>query len=158
LVHDIVSGRETLLAAHPTWNLFESRFSPDGKWVVFHTTNSVTVRQIYAVPATEDAPVPPNRWISIVSDFGIQPSWSRDGRGVYHFSLRDGAFCAWLQPVDPGTSTPVGPPRPILHLHQARLRAVAGAIVTNDVRDNYLYATLTETTGNIWMLDPVGDR
>jgi len=29
---------------------------------------------------------------------------------------------------------------------------VSRAIVNNDVRDNYLYLTLTETTGNIWML------
>ena len=39
------------------------------------------------------------------------------------------------------------------HLHEPRLRAGTGAIATNDVQDGYLYMTLTETTGNIWMLD-----
>jgi hypothetical protein len=32
------------------------------------------------------------------------------------------------------------------------LRAIEGAIVTNDVRAGFLYATLTETIGNIWLL------
>ena len=37
-------------------------------------------------------------------------------------------------------------------LHEPRLRAVTGAWATNDVRGGYLYVTLTETTGNIWMM------
>ena len=150
-VRDVRSGAETPLASHPQWNLLQPRFSPDGRWVVFHTTTAVTLRQIYAVPVTGRA-VPFEEWVPIVTDFGIQPSWAEDGRGVYHFSLRDGAFCAWLQPVDSKTMRPLGPPRAVQHLHEPRLRATAAAIATNDVQGGYLYATLTETTGNIWML------
>jgi Tol biopolymer transport system component len=150
-VRDVRSGAETPLASHPEWNLLQPRFSPDGRWVVFHTTNSVTLRQIYAVPVTGRA-VPFEEWVPIVTDFGIQPSWAEDGRGVYHFSLRDGAFCAWLQPVDSKTMRPLGAPRAVQHLHEPRLRATTAATVTNDVHGGYLYATLTETTGNIWML------
>ena len=47
---------------------------------------------------------------------------------------------------------PAGASRAVDHLHHPRLRAVEGAIVTNDVRGGFLYATLTETTGNIWLL------
>jgi Tol biopolymer transport system component len=151
-VRDIRSGAETLLASHPEWNLLQPRFSADGRWVVFHTTNAVTLRQIYAVPVT-GRDVPFEQWVPIVTDFGIQPSWSEDGRGVYYFSLRDGAFCVWLQRLDATTMRPVGAPRAVQHLHEPRLRAVAAAAATNDVRGGYLYATLTETTGNIWMLN-----
>ena len=150
-VRDVRSGHETPLASHPAWNLLQPRFSPDGRWVVFHTSNTPTLRQIYAVPVTGRA-VPFEEWVPIVTDFGIQPSWSEDGRGVYHFSLRDGAFCVWLQPVEPTTMRPVGAPRAVQHLHEPRLRASAAATATNDVHGGYLYATLTETTGNIWML------
>jgi hypothetical protein len=103
------------------------------------------------VPVTGRA-VPFEEWVPIVTDFGIQPSWSEDGRGVYYFSLRDGAFCAWLQRLEPTTMHPLGSPRVVQHLHEPRLRAVEAAMATNDVRGGYLYATLTETTGNVWML------
>ena len=149
---DVYKRQERPLATHPTWSLLRGRFSPDGKWVVFHTTNSVTLRQIYAVPVGEPVAAPVDRWVPIVTDFGIQPAWSPDGRGLYHFSLRDGFFCAWMQPIDPASARPIGEPRAVQHLHEPRLRAVARAIVNNDVSDNYLYVTLTETTGNIWIL------
>jgi len=154
LIRDARTGQETPLASHPSWSLLQGRFSPDGRWVVFQTANSPTLRQVFLVPAGARKPVPFDRWIPVVTDFGIQPSWSADGLGIYHFSYRDGAFCAWLQPLDPTTMQPAGMPRAVQHLHQPRLRAVAGAAVTNDVRGGYLYATLTETTGNIWMIAP----
>jgi Tol biopolymer transport system component len=152
VVRDLASGRDVELARHPTWNLFQPRFSPDGRWVVFHTTNSPSLRQIYAVPASTPVPVPLDQWVAIAADFGVQPSWASDGSGVYHFSLRDGAFCAWLQVVDPGSARPVGSPRPVQHFHQRRLRAATAAIATNDVAAGYLYVTLTSSAANIWML------
>lgn len=45
-----------------------------------------------------------------------------------------------------------GPPRAVLHLREPRIWASFGAYVTNDVEAGYLDVTLTETTGNIWML------
>lgn len=152
LVYDFASKRETTLAAHPKWSLLQGRVSPDGRWVAFHTTNAPTVRQIYVVPVT-DKPIRPNDWIPVVTDFGVQPSWSPDGSGIYHVSIRDGAYCVWLQPLDPVTKRPAGAPQPVQHFHQPRLRAARGAAASNDVRAGYLYVTLTETTGNVWLLE-----
>ena len=153
LVRDLGSGREGELAAHPTWNLLQPRFSPDGRWIVFHTTNTPSLRQIYAVPAFSDGAVPVDAWIPVVPDFGVQPSWAADGAALYYFSLRDGAFCAWLQPLDPETKRPVGSARAVEHFHQPGLRAAAAAAVTNHVAAGYLYVTLTASAANIWMLD-----
>jgi Tol biopolymer transport system component/DNA-binding winged helix-turn-helix (wHTH) protein len=155
VIRDVRSGDEVPLARHPMWNLFAGRFSPDQRWVAFQTSNTPTLRQIFVVPARAGM-VPVEQWIPVVTDFGIQPSWSPDGHAVYHFSYRDGAFCAWLQPLDPQTMRPSGPPRAVQHLHQPRLRAVAVAAVTNDVRGGHLYLTLTETTGNVWLMKPDG--
>ena len=151
-IRDVATGLDRPLASHPEWNLFRGRFSPDGRWIVFHTTNSTELRQIYVVPAGESAEVPVSRWVPVVKDFGIQPAWALDGRGIYYFSLRDGYFCAWMQPVDGGTARPVGEARAVHHLHNPRLQAASGAIVDNDVRGNFLYVTLTEREGNIWMV------
>jgi hypothetical protein len=116
------------------------------------STNAPTVRQIYVVPVM-DKPVRPNDWIPVVTDFGVYPSWSPDGAGIYHVSNRDGTYCVWLQRLDPVTKRPAGAPQPVQHFHQPRLRAARSAAAANDVRAGYLYITLAETTGNIWMLD-----
>jgi Tol biopolymer transport system component/DNA-binding winged helix-turn-helix (wHTH) protein len=150
---DVATHRERGLAQHPNWSLNKPRFSPDGRWASFHTTNAPDLRQIFAVPTSVGASVPQDKWIPVVTDFGIQPSWAPDGGGVYHFSFRDGFACLWLQPVHPATKRPVGQPRAVIHLHDPRLRAAVRAMPTNDVQGGYLYMTLTEATGNIWMLD-----
>ena len=92
----------------------------------------------------------------IVMDHGCHPSWSADGSVLYYFSFRDGAFCPWVQRVDPATKRPIGTPRPVMHFHHPRLRASSGAAAFNDVQAGYLYLTLTEATGNIWMIDRKG--
>jgi Tol biopolymer transport system component len=151
-LRDLRSGGEIELAAHPSWNLFQPRFSPDGRWIVFHTSNTPSLRQIYTIPAFSALSVPVDAWIPVVEDFGVQPSWAPDGSAIYHFSLRDGAFCAWLQRVDPVTKRPLGSPRAVQHLHQPQLRAAAAAGVTNHVASGYLYVTLTSAAANLWML------
>ena len=154
MLRDISSGREIEMAAHPLWHLLQPRFSPDGRWIVFHTTNSPSLRQIYAIPVVSDVPVPVDAWIPIVRDFGVQPSWASDGSAIYYISSRDGALCAWRQPLDPGTKRPVGGPQAVQHFHQSRLRApfAAGAQTSNHVAAGYLYVTLAASAANIWML------
>ena len=152
-VIDVASRRAREIAAHPSWSLFRGRFSPDGRWVAFHAAKSPTEREVFVVPTDTSDPVPPAQWISLVTDFGVQPSWAPDGSAVYYFSLRDGAFCAWLQPVNPVTKQPSGPPHAVQHFHNPRLRPAASAMATNAVAGGYLYVTLTESAANIWMLD-----
>jgi Tol biopolymer transport system component/DNA-binding winged helix-turn-helix (wHTH) protein len=150
---DVGSRREVEIARHAQWNIVQAHFSPDDQWVTFQTTNAPDLRQVYAVPALSGAPVPADAWVPIAPDFGIFPSWSSSGTGIYHFSFRDGYMCAWLQQVDPRSKRAVGAPRPVHHFHEPRLRVAARATASNDVVDGMMYVTLTETTGNIWMLD-----
>ncbi len=154
LLFDVSSGRQTEVTSHPKWGLLEARFSPNGEWIAFHTTNSPSSRQIYAAHVPDGVPAQSERWVPIVTDHGCHPNWSADGSMIYHFSVRDHAgFCPWVQQVDPRTTRPIDAPRPLLHLHNPRLRAATGAAATNAVRGGYFYLTATETTGNIWILD-----
>jgi len=148
---EVAAGRERLLADHPTWFLRQGRFSPDGRWIAFFAAMSPDKRQVYVIPSSS-ARASQESWVRIVDDVGFQPSWSDDGSMIYYLSERDGAICAWVQPLDPVTKHPAGPPRAVQHFHEPHLRAGTTAIATNDVRGGYLYVTLTETTGNIWML------
>jgi Tol biopolymer transport system component len=151
-VHDFSSGRQSEILGHPRWNLFQARVSPDGRWVAFHTTNAPSVRQIYIAPLSLEKRIPTEDWIEVVSDSGVMPIWSRDGTSLYYFSFRDGAFCAWMQTLDPRTGRPAGAPRVVRHFHEPRLRAGFGASPTSDVQDDFLYVTLTETRANLWLI------
>jgi Tol biopolymer transport system component len=153
-VYDLSSRNEAAVAAHEKWGLFQARFSPDGAWVAFHTANTANIRQVYATPVSQEQPTASKTWVPIVTDHGCHPTWSSDGSQLYHFSFRDGAFCPWVQRVDPATKRPIGAPRVVQHLHHPRLRATLGAAATNDVEAGYLYLTATEISGNIWMLKP----
>jgi Tol biopolymer transport system component len=154
IARDVSSGREALLTSHHELSLFQARFSPDGAWVAFHTADAPEVRKVYAAPVSLEQPIGPEAWVPLISDHGCHPNWSLDGALLYHFSFRDGAFCPWVQRVDSVSKHPVGPPRAVQHLHDPRLRAALGAAATNDVQAGFFYITATETTGNVWMLDP----
>lgn len=153
LSYDFTSKRPTELLTHSTWSLERPRFTPDGRSVTFHAATSPDVRQIYTASLAVDGPVPQRSWVPVVTDHGCHPSWSPNGALLYHFSSRDGAFCPWVQKVDPTTDRPIGAPRAVLHFHHPRLRATSGAQAFEDVQAGYLYLTLTESTGNIWMID-----
>jgi Tol biopolymer transport system component/DNA-binding winged helix-turn-helix (wHTH) protein len=154
IMYDFSSAKETIATSHAKWGLFQARFSPDGGWIAFHTTNSPEVRQVYAMPVPPGQSTAQAEWVPIVTDHGCHPNWSADGSLLYHFSFRDGAFCPWVQRVDPETKRPLGQPRAVKHLHQPRLRATLGAAANNDVVSGYLYITASETTGNIWLIEP----
>src|SRR5262249_23700617 len=105
-VHNVATARQTMLVAHPTWLLREGRFSPDGRWVAFYTANAPDQRQIHLIPSSAGAPVPPEKWLTVVGDVASQPSWSADGSLLYHISERDGTVCLWEQRLDPLTKHP----------------------------------------------------
>lgn len=152
LLHDVHSNTTRAVATDPSWRLERPRLSPDGARVAFHSANAPNVRQVYTVPLGEDGAMPRDKWVPAVTDHGCHPSWSADGARLYHFSFRDGAFCPWMQRVDRATGAALGAPQAVQHFHQPRLRAATGAAAFSDVQAGYLYLTLTEATGNIWML------
>ncbi len=152
LLHDFRSNTTHAVASHPAWRLERPRLSPDGARVAFHSANAPNVRQVYTVPLGKDGPLSRDKWMPVVTDHGCHPSWSPDGARLYHFSFRDGAFCPWMQRLERRTGAPIGAPQAVQHFHQPRLRAATGAAAFSDVQAGYLYLTLTEATGNIWML------
>jgi Tol biopolymer transport system component len=155
--YDFATKRQTQLLTHPVWHLERPRFTPDGKSITFHAAKSPNLRHIYTAPVTGETPVPQQSWSPLVMDHGCHPGWSANGALLYHFSFRDGEFCPWVQNVDPLTNRPVGAPRAVMHFHHPRLRAASGAAAFEDVQGGYLYVTLTEATGSIWMMSPKGE-
>jgi Tol biopolymer transport system component len=85
----------------------EARFSPDGKWIVFHAAIA-GAPQVFAIrfPSTGE------RW-QISTDGGVQPRWRSDGRELYYLGP-DGQMMVVAMPD--GDPTKARTPEPLFGL------------------------------------------
>ena len=135
--------------------LYEARFSPDGRWIAFHSLTSETSRQIFVAPFHADRPSTPEEWIPITDGEGMDRNieWSRDGRVLYFLSERDGSRCIWGQPLDPATKQPNGEPFELQHFSSLGQSMMQGGFALSASRGR-LYYSVAASRGNVWMLQP----
>jgi TolB protein len=137
--------------------LYEARFSPDGRWIGFHTLASEVSRQIFIAPFHPGRASGPDEWIPITDGARIERNieWSSDGRVLYFLSERDGSQCIWGQPFDPAAKRPSGEPFEVQHFSGPNRSMVRGGFALSASRGR-LYYSLAATRGNVWMLQPAG--
>jgi Tol biopolymer transport system component len=159
---DLRTGKLKPLFKHPSFVLYDARFSPDGKWIALHGLRSPTTRQIFIVPfREEEAPVPEEKmvpveeWIPISDGSGMDRSiaWAPSGDLLYFHSERDRFRCIWAQPLDAVTKQPLGDAFNVAHFHQASRSMVDAGFILAPSRDSLFFA-LTNLSGNIWMIEP----
>ena len=134
---------------------YDMRYSPDGRWLAFHATDTVR-RRIFLLDVTSagrsnDAP-----WVAATtdpSDSDGRVAWSPDGGFLYFVSRRDGFGCLWAQRLDPSTKRPFGRPVAVYHLHRTahRMSHNVGRVGVAVAEDKIIMA-LEELRGNAWML------
>ena len=80
----IPSGKSMLLVRGP---VIEPRGSDDGRWVVFHSTPAIDIRQVFVARVREGL-IPREDWIPITGEAGMNRNaeWAPDGRRVYFLS------------------------------------------------------------------------
>jgi Tol biopolymer transport system component len=158
VVFDTASGQKTEILKHPKHGGSMGRFSPDDRWIAFHTLPSPTTRQIFIAPFRGAVPIPQNEWIPITNGQAIDryARWSPDGNLLYFISERDSFLCLWAQPLDPATKHPQGAAFSVRHFHTAR-RSLATignpGLMGMSVGTGRLIFSMTEQTGNIWIND-----
>ncbi len=156
---DSASGKKTEILKDPRYPDI-GRFSPDDRWIAFHTIPGAAIRQIFIAPFHGAALIPASEWIPITDGRAIErfTSWSPDGSLLYFSSDRDGFVCFWAQRLDPATKHPQGAAFPIRHFHTAR-RSLATignpSFMGMSVGTGRLIFSMTEQTGNIWMTELV---
>ena len=134
------------------------QFSPDGKWMAFHTVvTRKSTAAVWIVPVQPGRVVPPSAWIAVSDEPTVDrdPAWSPRGDRIFFTSERDGFRCIWSRPLDPVTKRPSGPAVAVLHFHSARrsLRRISARLENNSlsIAGNRLVFAFGELKGNIWL-------
>ena len=144
-----------VVTSHPDENLYQARFSPDDRWISFCTAkmNQAGISTIYVVPAGG------GEWTRLTEGrhFDDKPRWAPDGRTLYFISNRTGFFNVWGIRFEPVTGQPVGEPFRVTPFDSP------SQMILEDVRTmelalatNRLVLPLMEVTGNLWILENVG--
>jgi len=136
---------------HELWN---GRFSPDGRWIVFTAVNQKGPRSIvFVIPR---AGATRTQWVRLSSDHGWNqnPKWSPDGKLVY-FSRSEGSpWNIWAVRFDSNRGLAIGDPFQITHFDSPHWQLSPDFVNTDlGVAANRLVVTMIEQVGGIWMLD-----
>jgi Tol biopolymer transport system component len=153
---DLRMRRRTPFLVSGKYSLFQSRLSPDQRWLAFFSLTEYGEGGIFISPVLDRAAADEGHWMRI-GQRGVwhdKPRWSPDGRYLYFVAEQDGFRCVYAQRLDPSTKRPAGPPVGVHHLHSARLsmgNIGYGQLEIGFAADKLVF-NLGELTGNIWML------
>ena len=150
---NLATDERTQVADHPTYTLWNPRFSPDAKWISFNATAAAR-SMIFVARLRSGERIPESAWIPITEEqWADYPRWSPDGNSIYFLSERDGFRCIWAQSLDALTKRPTGQATAAFHSHQARLslgNISIGDLEMSVARDKLVF-NMGERTANIWM-------
>jgi serine/threonine protein kinase/Tol biopolymer transport system component len=134
--------------------IFQGRFSPDGRWILFNAQSlrSVGTSVLGVVPATG------GKWTRLTDAtlWADKPRWSPDGRTIYFISNRNGAFFdVWGLPFNPDTGRTAGGEFRVTH-NENPSRTVAATFASElGVSSKWLIVPIVESKGSVWLLDGI---
>jgi Tol biopolymer transport system component len=140
----------------PAYDVYQSHFSPDGRWIVFEATRNLdqaVESTLHVTPATGGP------WIRITDGkyWDDKPRWSPDGKTIYFISGRGGSFNVWGIRFDPSEGKPLGEPFRVTTFASPRLtipqQLIEGLGIS--LNQNKLVLTMQDLAGSIWVLDNV---
>jgi dipeptidyl aminopeptidase/acylaminoacyl peptidase len=153
---DVASGRESLFLSRADYDLFQSKYSPDGRAVAVMGCVDPQGCRIFNVTLNTDGTPETDNWIAIdhPSFWDDKPRWSPNSNLLYFVSDRDGQLCLWAQRLDGSTKRPIGTPFAVYHFHNSRLAMINVGVMALEIgvaRDKIVMG-VGELTGNIWSL------
>ena len=154
---DVATGKSALLLSDPGFDIWETRYSPDGAWLAFDACPKAarSGQHIYVAELRDGRVAPQAEWIRITDSdaWNDKPRWSPDGGLIYHVSERDGFRCIYAQRLDPATRRPIaGGPMEVQHFDSARLSPlyINLADLKMGIAVDRLVINLAELRSNVW--------
>jgi Tol biopolymer transport system component/DNA-binding winged helix-turn-helix (wHTH) protein len=155
--HVFSSGRKDwrLIAAKRNVDIFQARFSPDGRWIAFEAIQDSAKgprSAIYLVPSSG------GEWIQLTDGlhWDDKPHWSSDGHQIYFISEGGSFYNVYRLPIDLAHGKASGAAVQVTSFKDPSLM-VARVIPTVeiDVAQDKLMVTTSQNSGSIWVLDNV---
>ena len=148
---DLQSGiADRKILSDPDYDLYQSHFSPDGRWIVFEATSPTSFGStVYAASASG------GRWIRISDGkhWDDKPHWSPDGKMIYFVSGRSGFYNVFGVPFNPAKEDQ-GIPFAVTKFDSPGFMIPKQiTAVELSLTQNRLVVTVAEVSGNIWVLD-----
>lgn len=142
------------IASHPTYNLSQPHYSPDGRWILFQAISEIpnVEASIYVIPAAG------GHWtlISKSQPWDDKPRWSPDGKKIYFISARGGLFNVWGIRFDPTYGRPIGEAFRVTSFTNPSLMIPDKInFVELSLTQDKLVLAMEDRSGSIWVLDNV---
>lgn len=145
------------LAYDPDYDLWQAKYSPDGKWICFiaNEREVTTGNTIFVMPSRGAKRV---QWTPLTDsrEWVDKPRWSSDGTLVYFVRYRNSFFNLWAVRFDSAVGTPVGEPFQITRF-ESPTRQISTDLPNAEVgvSRNRLILSIMEQAGNIWVMDNI---
>ena len=118
----------------------DAQFSPDGKWIAYHSNDSGQ-HEVYVQPFHG-----PGERVRISTAGGVQARWREDGRELFYLTLDGQLFAVPMAVRAGGLAVQPGPAVPLFRAQVGTVRDIA--------RHNYIVAS----NGQRFMIDAVVEQ
>jgi Tol biopolymer transport system component len=142
------------VTSNPEYNLWQARFSPDGRWIAFVAVNATDARAstIYVVPSSG------GDWTRITEGrfWDDKPRWSPDGKSLYVVSSRTGFLNVWGIRFNPVEGKAVGKPFQVTAFERPDHMVLPSVVPLElSIARDRLAIPILQISGNVWMLENV---
>lgn len=144
---------QKVVASEPGCDLFQGRFSPDGRWIAFEGIRRSprgNESAIYVAPSGGGS------WTRITDgkQWQDKPRWSADGRAIFFVSERKGFLNVLSVPFDPVRGKATGEISQVTDFKSADLQiAEVVPSIGFSLAPDKAMLTISQSSGGIWMLD-----
>ena len=147
----------TVVAGEPNRNLWQGRFSPNGRWISFLAATPVTAVVCLVSSSARNAPA--SDWTCVTDPliWTDKPRWSSDGKLLYVWQRQGSLYNVWALRFDDARGNVVGAPIQITQFDSPAHRIWADDLANAEpsIAGSRMSLPMAQATGSIWALDNV---